>query len=96
MRDSADDIYYKIYKNNGKYGVVCMQWFDEYDYNEDNFLRDKNGEVIRFDSYEGDTWVDAEKNAKEFLNRIMKKEFIHEEDALDSEEDVFLIPREEW
>lgn len=48
-----DKIYYKLYKrNNGLITVVCLQWFDEIDYYEKNFVRDSNNEPHSFDTEE--------------------------------------------
>jgi len=45
-----DNVYYKIYYWSIKdcVTVVCMQWFDEDDYNEEHFFKDENGEVLMF------------------------------------------------
>lgn len=37
-----DDVYYKIYLTDSDViGIVCLQWFDEDDYNRENFLSSK-------------------------------------------------------
>lgn len=36
---SSDDVYYRIYRgDDGALHVVCMQWFDELDYVQDDFI----------------------------------------------------------
>jgi len=64
------DIYYKIYKSerkNWQLVVVCMQWFDEYDYHQDRFMKDEDGEALKFD---------YENQAIEWLNDNIKLEMI--------------------
>jgi len=39
--DDVDPVYYKLYHKDNDYAVVCMQWFDEFDYNKDNFITHK-------------------------------------------------------
>lgn len=47
------EVYWKLYRQqNGLVTVVCMQWFDEYDYYEDRFIVDSNDNVHVFDSEE--------------------------------------------
>jgi hypothetical protein len=68
-----NDVYYKIYQSdrlNGMLTVVCMQWFDEYDYDKDKFFTDEDGYVLEFDS---------EQEAEEWLNENIKKEMIDPE-----------------
>lgn len=38
----SEKIYFKIYyhKSSAQVKFVCMQWFDEHDYNQENFLSD--------------------------------------------------------
>ena len=66
-----DGVYYKLYKrSNGLMTVVCMQWFDEPDYYESNFVKDSSGEVHIFDT---------EEEAVEKLNELFKPEEIDHE-----------------
>lgn len=54
-------VYYRIYKSkrlNNKLTVVCMQWFDEYDYEIERFFKSKNGEILKFyDESEAIKWL---------------------------------------
>lgn len=45
-----NEVYWKLYKSSrtGLMTVVCMQWFDEWDYHEENFVRDKDGSPYYF------------------------------------------------
>jgi len=68
-----NDIYYKIYQSsrlNGMLTVVCMQWFDEYDYDEDKFFTDEDGDVLKFST---------EDEAERWLNKNIKPELIDPE-----------------
>lgn len=68
-----NDVYYKIYQShrlNGLLTVVCMQWFDEYDYDQEKFFTDEDGYVLQFDT---------EKEAEEWLNENIKPEMIDPE-----------------
>ena len=53
-----NDIYYKILMyvdstgGKGKVTVVEMQWFDEYDYNQNDFIKDTRGRALEFESEE--------------------------------------------
>ncbi len=53
-----------------KITIVCMQKFDEYDYNENKFLRDETGEMIKWDK---------EIDAIKYLNDNFKIECIDPE-----------------
>lgn len=63
-----NEIYYKAYMPDHKhyFTIVCMQWFDEYDYNNNRFLT-KDGEVLQWDS---------EREAEEYLIDNIKTEYI--------------------
>jgi hypothetical protein len=77
-----NNIYYKLYKskrNNNKISVVTMQWFDEYDYDENLFLKDKDGEHLSFDNYD---------DAVQWVNNNIKPELI-DEDILILNDDVY-------
>ena len=66
-------IYYRIFKSynyKNKLTIVCMQDFDEIDYDQKRFLKDKEGYVLKFD--------DKEK-AIEWLLKNIKEEFIDPE-----------------
>ncbi|MCY8228769.1 hypothetical protein MOC30_14360 [Bacillus spizizenii] len=65
-----NDIYYKIYQSsrlNELITVVCMQWFDECDYDKERFLTDEEGNALKFDT---------EENAKRWLNENVRTEMI--------------------
>jgi hypothetical protein len=39
---SDNDVYYRLYLNrHDELVVVCMQWFDEYDYDQKRFLSEE-------------------------------------------------------
>jgi hypothetical protein len=44
------DVYYKIYymQNKDYVTVVCMQRFDEDDYNGEHFFKNKKGDILKF------------------------------------------------
>lgn len=48
----SDDVYYKLlrYYKTGLITVVCMQWFDEPDYDEKDFIRDSNDSIHVFET----------------------------------------------
>lgn len=69
----GSDIYYKIYASprfSGLLTIVCMQWFDEYDYDEDRFFTDEDGHVLEFS---------AEEEAINWLNENIRVEMIDPE-----------------
>ena len=62
------DVYYKLFVNRSeRVTVVCMQDFDEDDYCQSRFLKDKRGYNYKFES-------EAEAVAKVF--EIVKPEYI--------------------
>jgi len=70
-------VYYRLYKSNrdNLMHVVCMQNFDEFDYFQNNFVRNKEGEKYYFEN-ENDAikqlnlWFDSIYIASEFrLNK---------------------------
>lgn len=66
-------IYYRIFKSynyKNKLTIVCMQDFDEIDYDQKRFLKDKEGYVLKFDD---------EEKAIEWLLKNIKEEFIDPE-----------------
>ena len=78
--DMSSDVYYKILHSSRteKFTVVCMQWFDEYDYDEERFVRNKEDEIHVFETedmaieklnewYEPDQ-IDSEYCRKKFDN----------------------------
>lgn len=56
-----NDIYYKIIVDEGNLKIVCMQWFDEYDYGGYSFLVGDKGRDLKFVT---------ESNAKEYINEL--------------------------
>lgn len=68
------DVYYKITRGNTKtFKVVCMQWFDELDYDETKFINDEWGYHRKFYS---------ESEAIKWLNENVKEEYIDERDKV--------------
>lgn len=68
-----DELYYKIYRTRrpgDPLTIVCLQSFDERDYDQDRFWRDESGDHLVFDS---------EKEAAEWLNKNIKPEKIDPE-----------------
>lgn len=77
MPQSTSDVYYKIKVPNPTrdypYMSICtVQDFDEYDYVQEEWLRDDDG-VVSFDS---------EEEAREYLAANVSEEFIDPEDRL--------------
>lgn len=47
------DVYYKIKRmNNGLVTIVCLQCFDEDDYDQNTFIKNTNGQTHIFDTKE--------------------------------------------
>ncbi len=46
----GNEVYFRLYSRpkTGLITVVCMQWFDEYDYFQDRFVRNANGDPYYF------------------------------------------------
>ena len=66
-----NDVYYKIIQcEDGVLTVACLQWFDEYDYDQDRFFTDEDGYQLKFDT---------EEEAEEWLNENIKPELIDPE-----------------
>jgi hypothetical protein len=82
MPQSTSDVYYKIQvpttagskdRRHTPHMTICtVQDFDEYDYVQEEWLRDDDG-VVSFDSKE---------EAREYLAANVDEEFIHPEDRL--------------
>lgn len=49
-----NEVYYKLYRSSRTelITIVCMQWFDEFDYHEERFVRDSTGYIHSFDTEE--------------------------------------------
>lgn len=63
-----NDVYYKLYlTRDQKVTVVCMQHFDEYDYNPLKFFKDPDGKSTEFDT---------EEEAVMYLNQYFRPEVI--------------------
>lgn len=46
----VNEVYYKIYTSNKpKYSVVTLQWFDELNYQESDFLDNQQGNHLKFE-----------------------------------------------
>lgn len=78
-----DEAYYRIQKPNGdQYMSICtLQWFDEFDYDQKLWLRDEQGEPLKFA---------LEADARDFLNTYIDPRFIRWEDRSDDQEQYFL------
>ncbi|MGE6627835.1 hypothetical protein [Bacillus pumilus] len=49
----VNEVYYKIYTSNKpKYSIVTLQWFDELNYQESDFLANQSGYHLKFGSEE--------------------------------------------
>jgi len=68
----SNDVHYKILKSKstGLMTIVCLQWFDEFDYDQDRFVRNSQGVIHQFDS---------EDKAKQKLNEWYLQEEIDPE-----------------
>lgn len=62
-----DPVYYRLIIHNGKVTVVCMQSFDEIDYDQNRFIKDEYGDPYRFDT---------EEEAIAALHKLVKPEMI--------------------
>jgi hypothetical protein len=62
-----DEVYYRlIWTWAGLATIVCMQWFDEYDYDTSRFIKDRVGDVCKFSSEEdAGKWLNS--NIKSYL-----------------------------
>ena len=73
-----EEVYYKIYKSKRKdwqLVVLRMQWFDEDDYCQDRFMKEKHGDVLKFNSeIEAIVWLNdnikPEMIASEYRNKV--------------------------
>jgi hypothetical protein len=71
--DEDNRVYYKIFKSpgiNNKLTIITMQWFDENQYEQKRFFKDKQGNQLEFE--------DKEKAVEWLLDNI-KEELIDEE-----------------
>lgn len=67
--ENLSDVYYRLYVTKEDYvTVVCFQYFDEDDYDENRFLCDEDGVRLMFDT---------EDEAIQYLNQNIKPEKIH-------------------
>lgn len=66
------EVYYKLIKSyrNDLITIACIQWFDEYDYDQSRFVRNSDNEIHVFES---------EELAQEKLNKWFKPEEIDPE-----------------
>lgn len=73
----ATDVYYKIMKTDEDLlTVVCLQWFDEYDYDQEDFFTSDDGDQLQFWDFEGETYVNGREKAIKWLNENVKLEKI--------------------
>lgn len=78
-----DDVYWRILLTNDDIHIVCMQWFDETDYDQNKFLskekfesEEKATEFVREISESGRSFPDKVKNAlNDFLGDDVKHIF---------------------
>lgn len=71
--DEDNKVYYKIFKSpgiNNKLTIVTMQWFDENQYEQKRFFKDKEGNQLIFDD---------KGKAVQWLLENIKEELIDEE-----------------
>jgi hypothetical protein len=55
-----NDVYYRLLYLNDEVTIVCMQDFDEYDYDENKFIKDEKGEWFKFDTEEAaEVWLNT-------------------------------------
>jgi hypothetical protein len=77
-------VYYKIYKSEllgGRLTVICMQDFDENDYEQNRFFKDKEGNILMFhEESEAIQWL--LENIKE---ELIDPEYLKEKGLDDSE-----------
>ncbi len=67
--ENDSDVYYKLYQTDRGLCVVCMQWFDEYDYDQKKFIVSKEtSEPLSFKD---------EDKAIQFLNDNFKQSYIN-------------------
>ena len=52
--DMQKDVYYKLFrrKKNNLVTIVCLQWFDEYDYDQESFIKNSDNEIHVFETEE--------------------------------------------
>ncbi|MFP3418021.1 hypothetical protein R0K30_02375 [Bacillus sp. SIMBA_154] len=66
--EEVNEVYYKIYTSNKpKYSVVTLQWFDELNYQDSDFLTNRQGNHLKFES---------ERDALEWLFMNVSRELI--------------------
>lgn len=67
---NMNDIYYKLFHSkNGYLTIICLQWFDEVDYDKNRFYKENDVELI----------FDTEEKAIQYLNLNFEKEDIDPE-----------------
>jgi len=54
IHGEIDEVYWKLYRrsDNALITVVCMQWFDEWDYYEESFIRTSDNNHHKFGTEE--------------------------------------------
>ncbi|WHF25302.1 hypothetical protein QJS65_10620 [Bacillus altitudinis] len=51
--EEVNEVYYKIYiSDKSMYSVVTLQWFDELDYRDSDFLANQEGNHLKFERKE--------------------------------------------
>jgi len=70
--ENLSPVYYKIILDSeGTLCVVCLQWFDEFDYDQKRFITDSHGNQREFDN---------EEDAKKWLNSNIQDKYIRQSD----------------
>jgi hypothetical protein len=68
--NSENEVYYKLFHSkNGYLTIVCLQWFDEFDYDKSRFYKEDGDDLI----------FSKEQFAIEYLNLNFEREDIDPE-----------------
>jgi hypothetical protein len=91
--DDSNQVYYKIKFStiDQNYYIPCLQWFDEIGDDDSDTLKDANGNPYIFYARE-----DGERKAKEFLNKVIKPEYIDPKYLIANNENMYKIPQDQW
>lgn len=61
---SDNEIYYKLFHSkNGYLTIICLQWFDEFDYDKSRFYKENDADLV----------FNSEEKAIEYLNSNFEK-----------------------
>lgn len=79
LGENGNGCYYKILLyQDFTIGVVCVQWFDEYDYDHNRFYKTADGEDMCFFSKD---------KAKSFVNATFDREYINKDSRAEIPDD---------